>query len=272
MSIYYPQGRGSWYDYNYKNQVQELLSNVPHFQTPCPPIGILTPHAGFVFSGHIAALSFSTVNWTNLSLVVILSTYHAQRNGLVLPNFSQIKYDNETLRVDVDLVHYLLSKDQTFRRDQGDEFLNEHAWENQLPFILGHEVSLLPILVGSNTLNELEYSGKSLISEIPQKNALFVITSDFTHYGPDYNYVVNVPDINQYLTMKDTEDIREVLNRDISKFHQGAFTVCGKQALLLWMLMLPYLGDISSYFLGYDRSVHYNRDSVSYASIIWTSC
>jgi len=124
--------------------------------------------------------------------------YHYHSEGLVLPRFSQIYYNmRDNLQIENELIDKLI-RTSLFRYDFGNEFDTEHAWENQLPFILigsrKHRVPILPILVGAASLERLKISGEMLINLINRKyeldRVLFVITSDFTHYGPIYNYIV----------------------------------------------------------------------------------
>lgn len=277
MSIYYPQQIGSWYDKDYDRQVKSLMK--PYSLT-LPSIAVISPHAGYTFSGNIAAKSYSQVQWNKISLIVILSTYHQQLQGLVLPRFSQIYYNPEdNLLVDQDLVSNLIST-RIFRYDQGNEFSTEHAWENQIPFILinsrKHRSPILPVLVGAATLEELQLGGKILLSTIQYKynldNVLFAITTDFTHYGPSYGYQVpgSQSEIINYLNDKDFQDLSFILSRNILGFYNDAYTVCGKQAILMWMLMLPFLGPIKEKLEAVGRSQH-GDNFVSYASIIYYS-
>ena len=69
----------------------------------------------------------------------------------------------------------------------------EHSLEMHLPFIAkvfkGHNVSLVPILVGNLTKAKEKEYGKILAPFFEDKETLFIVSSDFCHWGDDFDYM-----------------------------------------------------------------------------------
>jgi len=281
MSVFYPSRQGLWYDNDFINQVNNLFKQVPDsIESKLKiPSAIITPHAGLNYSGLVSAYSYYTIN-SQFSLIVILSTYHQYKKGLILPNFSEVIYKGiGTLKIETTLRNNILNNGLFILDDTSNtEFTKEHSWELQLPFLMvkSKDSYILPILIGDISDSDLKDASSFLISTIDSlydlNNVLFVITSDFTHYGPNYNYTVKTNDVSSFLNEKDLLDRNYLLSRSLSDFKKNEKKVCGKQALLFWLYSIPYIeeliGPISEKFLYYSR-YNNNNNYVSYNSIVY---
>ncbi len=149
------------------------------------PIALVVPHAGYIFSGQIAADGFKQVEGESYDTVVILGTNHTA------PDFHKISvYNGRAFRtplgiaeIDRTVVEPLLSAckdclaDERVHRD-------EHSIEVQVPFIqvLFPKARVVPIVIGSADPDLSARFGEALAAVLKNRRALIVASSDLSHY------------------------------------------------------------------------------------------
>ena len=152
------------------------------------PQALIVPHAGYVFSGEVAASAFSRIPKGHAyKRVFLLGPSH--RVGFAGASVDTLYSFAETplgqVPVDVALGKELAGKEPfTFRSDAHDR---EHCLEVQLPFLqmLYKDVPpIVPIVIGTQRLSVLQEIAEALEPYFNEEN-LFVISSDFSHY-PSY--------------------------------------------------------------------------------------
>jgi AmmeMemoRadiSam system protein B/AmmeMemoRadiSam system protein A len=167
------------------SEVGELLDGVENFAPRLGyPKALIVPHAGFVYSGPVAARAYDELAAARgrVTRVVLLGPAHyVAGRGLAIPPvdyfetpLGQIALDGEAMRSLADLPQVVKS---------GPAHAQEHSLEVQLPFLqkmLG-EFSLVPIAVGAATREE--------VAEVLERlwggpETLIVISTDLSHYHP----------------------------------------------------------------------------------------
>lgn len=269
IKTYTPQFIGSWYNNNYLEQVNSFLFKAPKENARA----IIVPHAGYKYSGSVLGDVYSRINFENIDKIILLCAFHKNSEGLILPLFTKIKFSNPSneLLIDTDSIN-LLSKYSEFKFDDDNYYNEEHAFEMQLPFIIrcvgNKNVKLLPILVGRT--NSYETVAKKLV-EIIDENTLIIVSSDFTHYGPNYNIVdKNITSAKRYILINDFTNFKSIIDNDINNFIGKS--VCGKNAILLLMHISKF--NLKSKLVSYETSADNENDrfdlnSVSYAGFIF---
>ncbi|MFZ0964675.1 MAG: AmmeMemoRadiSam system protein B, partial [Terriglobia bacterium] len=177
-------------------------NTVPQVQGPL--VALICPHAGYIFTGPVAAACFAQLKGRKYTRVVIIAPSH----HVNFP-FSSI-YDGEAyatplgnVPVDKDFRAEMAKLSSTIKvSDRGHvkEAENaEHSVEVQLPWLqrtLG-EFKLVPIIMGNQDYGLERALGKALskalLAETPEVRAqtLILVSSDLSHYHP-YEYAVNV--------------------------------------------------------------------------------
>lgn len=159
------------------------------------PIALVVPHAGYVFSGQIAADGFKQVEGESYEVVAILGTNHTT------PDFRKISvYNGRGFRtplgvaeVDREIAAALLKADADCVTDERVH-ANEHSIEVELPFIqvLFPGARIVPVIVGSPDAALCTRFGEALAKVLKNRRALIVASSDLSHYpsaaaaeGPD---------------------------------------------------------------------------------------
>jgi AmmeMemoRadiSam system protein B/AmmeMemoRadiSam system protein A len=156
-------------------------------------IAIVSPHAGYPYSGHVAAWGYKLVAGRSYDAVVVISPSHTEYfpYASVFPGAAYRTPLGE-VPVDAALAKLIASKSDLVRLDmKGHENRpnrqNEHALEVQLPFLqvaLG-DFTLVPIVMGDQSRAVVEALGTALGEALRGKHVLIVASSDLSHFHDD---------------------------------------------------------------------------------------
>lgn len=147
-----------------------------------PPKALIVPHAGYIYSGAIAASGYACLApWrARVRRVVLLGPAHRMAiDGLALPSCDAFATPLGAVAIDADAADSALALPQVRRSDRAHAM--EHSLEVQLPFlirVLG-EFSLLPFAVGHASAREV---AEVLDLLWGGEETLIVISSDLSHY------------------------------------------------------------------------------------------
>lgn len=168
-----------------KQMVDEFLSEVT---TKLPvPKAIISPHAGFIYSGPIAAAGYHALKQaaTRYRRVIVMGPSHRYPiAGIALPQASAYQTPLGQIPIDQAAIQTLL-KYEGVTLDNQPFYQPENALETQLPFLqtVLSKFKLVPILVGQID----PYQLAALLNLFwEDKETLFVISSDLSHYQ-EYN-------------------------------------------------------------------------------------
>lgn len=245
-------------------------------------IALISPHAGYVFSGPCAAHGFYEVYHSsnkelteNQRCVVILGVNHT---GLGSSGISLL--DFETPLGVVKNNRWLSQELNKLSKVPLDEapHIYEHSIEVQLPFlqyIFENRFTLIPIIVDADA--DFNAIGNALF-QIKNKCKEFIViaSSDFTHYGFDYHYIPFGENATEKVKEDDLETIKVILKKDSMKFLERANerTICGRYTITS---LLEYVnnvekegkvkGELLKYYLSND--IYPSQSFVGYASIVF---
>ena len=239
---------------------------------------VIAPHAGYQFSGPCAAWSYKAIaesEFPNL-YIIIGPNHHGTTNSVSLDGYET---PFGLVRVDKEFASMLLEKNSELVADEKAHEL-EHSIEVQLPFLQFvtkdkmHELKIVPIIVGDIDYAKLALDLKELILET-DKNVVFIISSDFTHYGRVYHYIPFSDDVKRkiYDLDRGAIDFIEKLDAEgfIKFFEENMMTICGYTgiAILLKTLKASKV-DLEHYYTSADLEENSPyKNSVSYASIVF---
>ncbi len=241
-----------------------------------PVKAVICPHAGYVYSGMAAAWSYKALAEANLPELFILigPNHRTNESGVSIETF-------ETplgfVRADQDFAKALVKKGN-IKVNEGIH-ADEHSLEVQLPFLqfaLGdrtEKIKILPLLASDDLdLDKAANDLKETISELKTKVS-FIVSSDFTHYGPSYGYLPFSDDIKENLSKLDKEAIEFIRKGDVKGFekyiHETGASVCGYLAIILLLKTITFdKVSLEQYYTSGDVVGDYTN-SVSYASIVF---
>jgi AmmeMemoRadiSam system protein B len=143
---------------------------------------IIAPHAGFGYSGDLAALAWKSAAGRTIDTAVILAPLHRAEESLVfLPESELFQTPLGAVRVNRSLVEELRDCGTAFTVNDIPHF-EEHGIELQLPFLLKlfPEARLVPIILGKSTPASVKAlaAALSLVFGHRMKNTLVVLSSD----------------------------------------------------------------------------------------------
>lgn len=165
-------------------EVQSMLTQVSI--TAETPKAIIVPHAGFIYSGPIAASAYAQLTKARdkIKRVVLLGPCHrVALSGLATSSADYFETPLGTIPVDRELSDQLLQLPQVHELDL--THAQEHSLEVQLPFLQQtlNEFTLLPLVVGDVSGAEVHEVLETVWGD---DETLIVISSDLSHYH-DYN-------------------------------------------------------------------------------------
>ncbi len=244
---------------------------------PGKPVAIISPHAGYQYSGAVAAYGYKAIKDHGYKRVIVLAPSHYSRyRGASILDVEAYKTPLGLVRLNQGICNNLINNPPfigTFK----NAHKREHSLETQLPFlqtVLGDDFELIPVLISRLNNEEFDFIADKL-KPIIDENTLIVASSDFTHYGYGYDYVPFRKDVEANLRRLDYGAFERILALDFNGFYQykraTGITACGFMPIALLMKLLP--SDAQGKILQYDTSgsILGNFDSsVSYASIVFT--
>jgi hypothetical protein len=168
-----------------RHTVNALLANATAGSPSRPPKALIVPHAGYVYSGAVAASAYAQLEALRdrIRRVVLLGPAHrVYVRGLALPEADRFVTPLGKVQLDREAMQRLDALPQVTRSTAAHQM--EHSLEVQLPFlqqVLG-DFQLLPLAVGEATAAE--------VAEVLEKvwggdETLIVISSDLSHFLPD---------------------------------------------------------------------------------------
>lgn len=232
------------------------------------PVGLVSPHAGYPYSGPVAAHGFSWLarqGWPEA--VVIIGTNHTGLGGPIsIATTGAWETPLGTLEIDSTLAELIIERCPPVEPRE-EAFAEEHSVEVQLPFLqyLFGEVRFIPLVILNQQMEIAQELGRTLAELIKDKPIALIASSDFTHYEPQ-----------AMAERKDRTAIERILKLDLVGFYEvirrDRISICGYGAIaaLLEAARILELGD--GQLLQYATSGDSTGERgavVGYASIAW---
>lgn len=150
---------------------------------------IISPHAGYIFSGKIAAAAFSSIpkNVVYKNIFIIGSSHVMAFDGASAYNKGDYITPMGKISVNRDIANQLIQNNKVFGFPV-DAHLKEHSIEVQIPFIqyyFKNSPAIVPIIIGTDDEKRIKKIAEALKPWFTPEN-LFIISSDFSHY-PEYH-------------------------------------------------------------------------------------
>lgn len=198
--IRHPAVSGSFYSASPAALSAEVARHLASTHPPRPAIGVICPHAGFMYSGHVAGAVLSQV--TPSSTVILVGPNHTGFGPpiSVFPEGTWLIPGGE-VRVDDRLAQAILSRCPSAQADTSAH-CSEHCLEVQLPFLyhLRPDIRIVPIVVGTTRPDLCEELGRCLAHVVQAFEALpeggsqpgradrplLLASTDMSHYEPDH--------------------------------------------------------------------------------------
>ncbi len=251
-----------------KSFFSQISSSKPENIKQRPKI-ILTPHAGYQFSGSVAAAAYTHIQETDIERVFIIGCSHREYLFTAsLASHHSWQTPLGSVNTDLSLIEQLASQPNWQINNQAHN--QEHSLEVQLPFLQYAlaDWQLVPILLGQLDTDQLQAVAKD-INQVFNEKSLVVISTDLSHYPPA-----------KLAQEADQELIQSILDQDLEQFRQLAAEIdrsqnlqtraCGDQAVEVGLQLAENLDCSQTRLYQYQHSGQASGDMqqvVGYASL-----
>ncbi len=233
---FYPAARG-----DLDRMLTDLFSRALPSGGLTDVIAIIVPHAGYVYSGEVAASGYNTIDRTKEydNIFIIGPSHNVGFEGASVYTAGNFLTPLGSVEVNRELGKQLIRASRVFS-DRLDAHAAEHSVEVQVPFlqhILSKHFRIVPIVVGANSPETCGMIAGVLRPYLNSRN-LFVISSDFSHY-PAYNDAVRVDKATAGAILTNSPDsLMATMERNArAGIPNLATSLCGWSAVLTLLSM-----------------------------------
>jgi len=250
---------GSWYP----GDPDELRAMVDDFLEAVEPVdgepaAIIVPHAGYVYSGPVAAHGFKQLEGGDYDVAVIIAADHQPPLSKPISIWTAGGFETPLgiVPVDVELAEALVAADLSITSESAPHY-GEHPIEIELPFLqrVCPDCRIVPVLMGSDTEESVEILTQALLSALPGRRAVVIASSDLSHY-PSYHDARAVDGAT--LAAIETGDpvrVRQTIDDLMSVDYSNLATcACGEGPILVAMRVAQGLGANTISVLNYANS------------------
>ena len=290
MNIRKPAVAGQFYGGTKAECLAEIAECLPpqaiKSELPNPIVAAVVPHAGWVFSGELAATAFKAIQQANgdVDTFVIFGAAHRYYDG------GAVVYDSGAwqtplgkIEIDAELAAEIVSKGAVAN---ADAHRGEHSIEVQVPFIqhLFPKAKIVPVIVPVSGFDHTfgTHVGE-LIHAKKDKKIVCVASTDLTHYGPRYGFCpegTGPAALKWAREVNDMEFIDLALRMEADKLVDDAMekgNACGPAAVATVVSVAKAMGRICGVLLGHNTSNDImlrkfnqeSEESVGYTAIVF---
>jgi hypothetical protein len=243
------------------------------------PLALIVPHAGYRYSGACAGHAYAALKGHDYDRVILIGLSHARplRKASVL-RVDAYKTPLGSVPVDLAACDALLACPVVTEQPACHEV--EWSCENQLPFLQRalDDFRMVELLVGDLTDADRAALAEAVRSLIDEKT-LLVVSSDFTHFGPNYRYVPFRENVRRNLRRLNAEAVHAICRADLDAWDRHLDTtrdtICGRNGIGLLLKVVEPYRDLRTARVGMDMSGEMTGDwtnSVTYDSLVfWRS-
>ncbi len=180
---------GTWYPGNPEKLRKNILEYLSKASTPNISgrlVGVVAPHAGYMYSGPVAAYAYKLLEGKPIRRVLILAPSHrAYFNGASVDDAAGYRTPLGVVPVDQALAQKLMAHKDLFSHVP-QAHAQEHSLEIQLPFlqVVLQDFLMTPVLIGDVTLEACRRLAHVVAKAVAEDDVLLVASTDLSHYYP----------------------------------------------------------------------------------------
>lgn len=244
---------------------------------------VVVPHAGYEYCVKTAAHAFKAINPELYNRVIILGPSHRiYVKGCTIANAESFETPLGAIPFDSEAAAKLCNDHpKLFKRLDAQTAAKEHSLEMECPllkYIFKDKLfTVIPIMVGAVSDAVAGEVAKALEPLISDPGTLVVVSSDFCHWGADFEYTY-LPDvegtISQRIEALDRLGMEKISTGDVKQFaefmKQTGDTICGEMPIKIVMSAIKKPYQVSWPHYSQSSQIRSMRDtSVSYAAGIF---
>jgi len=254
----------------YPSDPRELARQIDDFvsdeTSKVAAFGCVVPHAGYVYSGEVAAAVYASIEIPT-RCIVLGPRHYPRGEPLAILTEGGFSTPLGNAQIDSDLARKLAHAFPRLRED-AVAHESEHSIEVQIPFLqrLARDFRFVPIALGTDRYGVLEELGHAIAKVVAEERekVLIIASSDMNHYESD-----------AITRVKDEQAVRRILALDPQGLYDTVrreeITMCGYAAVVAMLVAARELGATAARLVRYATSgdVSGDRDRVvGYAGII----
>lgn len=266
-----PIAAGRFYSSDAQLLTEEVKSHTK--QNPCSKptakiraVGIVSPHAGFMYSGDVAGAVYSKIEIPD-TIILIGPNHTGIGEKVAIMNEGTWSMPQGEVKIDRHLANQILDESLIAKNDV-QAHSKEHSLETQLPFIQFYreEFKIIPICIQRLSLDECKEISAAIIKALKQsgRSTLIVASSDMTHYETHVS-----------ASKKDAHVINTILKLNAKELynmvHNKNITMCGINPTTVMLMCVNEMGAKEAILAKYMTSGEVNGDMnhvVGYAGLI----
>lgn len=264
-----PAVAGQFYSGSKESLIKEAGKLIPaSAENKVDAIGVISPHAGYAYSGLVAGLTLSSIK--PKPVYVIMGPNHT---GLGSP-FSLSTSDSwatplGNVTINKTLAEKILKNCSQISKDEFAH-IHEHSIEVQLPIlqILQENFTIVPIVISSGAIEQYRKIGQAIAKSIKElkleKDVTIIASSDMTHY-----------ESQDSAQAKDSRAIDAILKLDeealLERVEKFDISMCGYAPAAIMIIAAKSLGAKKAKLIKYQTSGDVSGDYssvVGYAGIV----
>jgi AmmeMemoRadiSam system protein B len=271
-------------------EVQECLAEGKYSgRLPAEIVAGIVPHAGWVFSGALAAMVFAAVRKVHekIDTFIIFGAVHnwyGSGEAAAIYDAGAWQTPLGEAQVDAELAKAIIATSGAAEANC-PAHAREHSIEVQIPFIqhLFPQAKIVPIMVMPGELAAQLGNDVAGVIKAAGKKVICIGSTDLTHYGPRYGFApagIGAKGIAWAKNINDREFVRLALNMEAEKMVRLAeekMNACGSGAAAATVAVAKAMGRTSGILLGQTNSSEVmeskfgeaSQESVGYAGIVF---
>lgn len=257
---------GQFYTADPTRLAEEIDSYLAAAAPAAPPsgkiIGLIVPHAGYIYSGRTAAAAYALVRGRAIDTVVIIGpSHHEDFEGCSIWPDGGFETPLGVARVDAALSSEI-AKASGFRFRLG-AFAEEHSVEVQVPFVQRAlpGAAIVPIVMGRQTASTIRTLAAALGKTCLSKNVLVIASTDLSHFLPKTEALATDAATAALIRAVDTEAI-------IRKIEAGENFMCGGGPVAAVLLLAGKAGQPRAEVLARTDSSGFGGPIVGYLAAV----
>lgn len=212
-SIREPAVAGSFYpdsESQLRAMIRAYLNMAPDEKQAGDILAAVAPHAGYVYSGEIAARTFKQLADIDFDTIVIIGHDSFQNCVAYLSPDDYFRTPLGLVEVDTDMIDKMLKYNKGIKSSRYIH-AEDHTIEIQLPFlqVLGKKCKIVPVMFGNPTVENCRIMAEAIIEAAGDKKVFVLSSTDMSHY-PSYEDANRVD--NSTLEVVKTMDVDRIFS------------------------------------------------------------
>jgi len=235
-----PVVAGSWYTDNpdkLRREITSYLENAKKVNIQGEILALVSPHAGYAYSGAVAGYAYKQVMGNQYDAVIVLApSHHEAFHGISVFNKDGYETPLGVVPVEKDIANALIEQSEDIKFSW-EGHRQEHSLEIQLPFlqVAIPDLKIVPIVFWDHSWGNCNLLANAITKVVKNKKVLIVASSDLYH-GYDYEDCVKTDN----RTLELVEQLKP--NKLYNGFKDENLMACGAGGIIVAELVAKNLG------------------------------